>query len=428
MKKRLTIYFFLIAALGIALSSAFGMWFHQTQEREAARQTLVELLNLMDAQDYYTDAEGWAEQLQAAAPDKRLTIIAPDGTVLSDTYGEVTENHADRPEVISALETGWGEAERRSETTGETLLYEAKRFTDGNVGRISMPISSVNALFFQGLLSFLGAAAVALVLTLLLARKLAQKTAQPLEEKEEALEQEGEKLQIVRSEFAANVSHELKTPLTSIKGFTDMMNSGMVKDPEDQKRFISMIGVEVDRLIELINDVLKISELESVVMPQSDDRSDVLAVAEECKTALEQMARSGGVTVDISGDDAQVAMAPGRLRELLTNLMENGIKYNEPGGRVSVTVARTPEQVSIAVKDTGIGIPKESQERVFERFYRVDKGRARKTGGTGLGLSIVKHIVLLYGGSIALESAPGKGTTFTMSFPAVEASGAVQSA
>ena len=108
MKKRLTIYFFLIAALGIALSSAFGMWFHQTQEREAARQTLVELLNLMDAQDYYTDAEGWAEQLQAAAPDKRLTIIAPDGTVLSDTYGEVTENHADRPEVISALETGWG--------------------------------------------------------------------------------------------------------------------------------------------------------------------------------------------------------------------------------------------------------------------------------------------------------------------------------
>ena len=423
MKRRLTTYFFLIAALGIALSSIFGVWAYRDREISAARQTLVELLDLMDAQNYYTDPDAWAAQLQEAAPDKRLTIIAPDGTVLSDTYGQVTENHADRPEVISALATGWGEAERKSETTGETLLYEAKQFTDGNIGRISMPISSVNALFFQGLVGFLVAAAVALVLTLLLARKLAQKTAQPLEEKEEELEQEGEKLQIVRSEFAANVSHELKTPLTSIKGFTDMMNSGMVKDPEDQKRFISMIGVEVDRLIELINDVLKISELESVVMPQPDDRSDVLAVAEECKTALEPMARDGRITVSISGDDAQVAMAPGRLRELLTNLMENGIKYNEPGGRVDVAVQRKGDRVAITVKDTGIGIPRESQERVYERFYRVDKGRARKTGGTGLGLAIVKHIVLLYGGTIALESAPGKGTTFTMTFRPAEAGG-----
>ena len=162
MKKRLTTYFFLIAALGIALSSLFGVWAYRERELSAARQTLVELLDLIDAQDYYTDSEAWTSQLRQAAPDKRLTIIAPDGTVLSDTYGEVTENHADRPEVIAAAETGWGEAERRSETTGESLLYEAKRFTDGNVGRISMPISSVNALFFQGLAGFLGAAAVAL--------------------------------------------------------------------------------------------------------------------------------------------------------------------------------------------------------------------------------------------------------------------------
>ena len=158
-------------------------------------------------------------------------------------------------------------------------------------------------------------------------------------------------------------------------------------------------------------------------MPQPDDRSDVLAVAEECKTALEPMARDGRITVSISGDDAQVAMAPGRLRELLTNLMENGIKYNEPGGRVDVAVQRKGDRVAITVKDTGIGIPRESQERVYERFYRVDKGRARKTGGTGLGLAIVKHIVLLYGGTIALESAPGKGTTFTMTFRPAEAGG-----
>ncbi len=126
------------------------------------------------------------------------------------------------------------------------------------------------------------------------------------------------------------------------------------------------------------------------------------------------------MSLRISGDAAQVPVAPSRLRELFTNLMENGIKYNEPGGRVDVTVKKKDGWVTITVKDTGIGIPKECQERVFERFYRVDKGRDRKTGGTGLGLSIVKHIVLLYGGTIRLESAPGKGTTMTVEFRAVE--------
>lgn len=172
-KRRLTTYFLLIATLGIALSSAFGVWVYRDRELSSARQTLVELLNLMDAQNYYTDAEAWSQQLHTAAPDKRLTIISPEGEVLSDTYGQVTENHADRPEFQSALATGWGEAERKSDTTGEMLLYEAKQFTDGNVGRLSMPISSVNALVLQGLVGFLAAAVVALVLMLVLARKRA---------------------------------------------------------------------------------------------------------------------------------------------------------------------------------------------------------------------------------------------------------------
>ena len=420
MKRRLTIYIFLIAALGIAISSLFGVWTYRQREVASARQTLVELLDLIDAQNYYTDAAAWSRQLQTAAPDKRLTIIAPDGTVLADTHGEVEENHADRPEVQQALETGWGEANRRSETTGEQLLYEAKRFTDGNIGRMAMPISSVNSLVLQGLAGFAVAAAVALALTLLLAHKLAQRTAKPLERREEELEQEGEKLQSARSEFAANVSHELKTPLTSIKGFTDMLSSGMVRDPEDQKRFITMIGVEVDRLIELINDVLKISELESVMIPQPEDRADVRQVAEESREALKQAAEQGGISVNITGSGGVVAMAPARLRELLTNLIENGIKYNEPGGRVDVSVEPAGGKVTIRVSDTGIGIPEECQERIFERFYRVDKGRARKTGGTGLGLSIVKHIVLVYGGKIYLDSVPGKGTTFTVELEAAK--------
>ena len=150
-KRRLTTYFLLIATLGIALSSAFGVWVYRDRELSSARQTLVELLNLMDAQNYYTDAKAWSQQLHTAAPDKRLTIISPEGEVLSDTYGQVTENPADRPEFQSALATGWGEAERKSDTTGEMLLYEAKQFTDGNVGLLSMTISSLNALVLQGL-------------------------------------------------------------------------------------------------------------------------------------------------------------------------------------------------------------------------------------------------------------------------------------
>ncbi|NCB62843.1 MAG: hypothetical protein EOM52_04395 [Clostridia bacterium] len=417
MKKRLTTYIFLIAALGIALSSAFGVWSSHQRELDTARQTLGELLDLMDAQDYYTDAEKWAAQFATAAPDKRLTIIAPDGTVLSDTYGEVTANHATRPEFQEALATGRGEAIRTSGTMGTTVLYEARRFTDGNVGRVAMSIASVNALFLRGITGFAVAALAALALALLLARKLAVKTAAPIEEETEQLHREGEKLQSVRSEFAANVSHELKTPLTSIKGFTDMLSSGMVKNPEDQKRFITMIGVEVDRLIELINDVLKISELESVVIPQSDDRADLLNVAREAVEFLAPAAKKAGVDIRVSGEDAAAAVAPARLRELVQNLVENGIKYNVPGGRVDVTVSRGAGKVTIAVSDTGIGIPEEARERVFERFYRVDKGRNRKTGGTGLGLSIVKHITMLYGGTIALESELGKGTAVTVSFP-----------
>ena len=159
MKKRLTTYIFLIAALGIALSSVFGVWAYRNRELTAARQTLVELLNLMDAQSYYTDAAAWSAQFAVAAPDKRLTIIAPDGSVLSDTWGEVTASHADRPEFQDALAKGSGEAIRPSDTTRTTMLYEARRFTDGNIGRVSMPISSVNALVLQGCLLYTSDAA-----------------------------------------------------------------------------------------------------------------------------------------------------------------------------------------------------------------------------------------------------------------------------
>lgn len=221
----------------------------------------------------------------------------------------------------------------------------------------------------------------------------------------------------IRSEFTANVSHELKTPLTSIKGFTDMLASGMVTSPEDQKRFLTMIGVEVDRLIDLINDILKVSELESVAIEQCEESSDVLDTANEVANFLAPVAQKANISLKVEGVHLSAAIPFDRLKELLLNLMENGVKYNEPGGSVTVTLEDEPEMVKIIVADTGIGIPEECQSRVFERFYRVQKGRSRTNGGTGLGLAIVKHIVVLYGGRLSLQSELGKGSVFTVELP-----------
>jgi two-component system phosphate regulon sensor histidine kinase PhoR len=449
MKRRITLYILLITALALFLSTAVGLYTFRVQELDSCRQNLTELLNLMDAQSYDTDAAGLVEQFHQAAPDKRLTVIAQSGEVLADSWTEGLEDHSDRPEVEEALSGRWGEAIRHSDTMGADLIYVAKVFTDGEIGRAAMPLSSVNSLVGKWAAGLLAAAVMALILAMLLARKLAQHAVEPLEQVAAALHSvmEGnlsiqlsdpkadpelrpildyldgqvawldQYIQSIRMEFTANVSHELKTPLTSIKGFTDMLVGGMVKSPEDQKQFLSMISVEVDRLIELINDVLKLSELESVAIPQADEHSDALAVAREVVEFLAPNAQRGKITLTLHGEETQTAVSPSRLRELVLNLVENGIKYNEPGGTVDITVGKANGKAVLTVADTGIGIPEEAQTRVFERFYRVDKGRTRRTGGSGLGLAIVKHITALYGGKLTLESKVGEGTKIQITLP-----------
>jgi len=418
LKHRLTLWIFLISVLALILSGVAGVAAFREQELKASRESLMELLSLMDAQGHETDPVALLEQFSKAAPGKRFTAIAQDGTVVADTAVDPADmgDHADRPEIAQALETGQGEAIRASDTVGVQMLYEARRFTDGMVIRVAMPLSAVATMMWRSVAVFLLACAVALVLAFLLSRKLAGKTAKPVEQAQEVIAQVDEKLQTSRSEFTANVTHELKTPLTSIKGFTDMILSGIVKDPEDERRFISMIGVEADRLIRLINDVLKLSELESVAISQPDEAAEILAVDNEVADLLRPTA--GEVTIAVAGTEQWANISPGRLRELVINLMSNAVKYNVPGGSVTVTAERAEEgMVRLRVKDTGIGIPEEDQPRVFERFYRVDKGRSKKAGGTGLGLAIVKHTTALYGGRIDLKSKPGEGTEITITLP-----------
>lgn len=419
LKRRLTLAIFGITVLALLLAGAAGLHAFRNQELDAARETLEELLRLMDAQSQDTDPQGLLAQFSAAAPGKRFTAVMADGTVVADTAADPSalEGHAGRPEIEDALKTGRGEALRASDTVGVQMLYVARRFTDGMVVRVAMPLSSVTAVALRTALGFAAAAAVGMLLAFLLARRLAGSTVRPVTQAEQAIAQVDEKLQLSRSEFTANVTHELKTPLTSIKGLADMITSGIVAEEADRQRFIAMIGVEADRMIRLINDILKISELETVAAAPDGESAPMLRGAEEVAELLRPTA--GDVEITVDGAECRAGLSAGRLRELLMNLMVNAVKYNVPDGRVQVTVGRAEQagRVFLRVEDTGIGIPEEAQSHVFERFYRVDKGRSKKAGGTGLGLSIVKHITALYGGTIELSSTVGEGTTVTITLP-----------
>ena len=225
---------------------------------------------------------------------------------------------------------------------------------------------------------------------------------------------EQEEAERSRREFSANVSHELKTPLQSIIGSAELLENGMVK-PEDMPRFVGHIRREAARLVTLIEDIIRLSQLdEQVELPREE--VSLLALAEEVRETLAEAAQSRDVTLTVSGDDGIFVGVRRLLSQLIYNLTDNAIRYNRPGGTVEITVSEEEEGVRLTVRDSGIGIPKEHLEKVFERFYRVDKSHSRQSGGTGLGLSIVKHAAAYHKAEIQMESAPGQGTTITIQF------------
>jgi len=221
---------------------------------------------------------------------------------------------------------------------------------------------------------------------------------------------ESQNAEQMRREFSANVSHELKTPLQGIIGSAELLESGMVK-PDDTSRFVGHIRKEASRLVNLVEDIIRLSQLdEGVALPA--ERVDMLAIAEEVKTILQPSAEEKNISISVSGGGFILQGVRRMLQEIVYNLCDNAIKYNVPGGSVSIHV----EHNRLVVRDTGIGIPAEHQDRIFERFYRVDKSHSKASGGTGLGLSIVKHAVAYHKAEIQLESSPGRGTAITIQF------------
>ena len=220
----------------------------------------------------------------------------------------------------------------------------------------------------------------------------------------------------MRKEFSANVSHELKTPLTSISGYAEIMKNGMVR-PEDIPLFSERIYKEARRLITLVEDIIKLSKLDEESVELEKEEVDLYELTREIISRLSPQAAQKNIRMEVTGEPVKYFGIRQILDEMIYNVCENAVKYNVENGRVSVWVGNTLDGPKVTVTDTGIGIPREHHERIFERFYRVDKSHSKERGGTGLGLSIVKHGALLHGAKVTVDSMPGRGTKIEMQFP-----------
>lgn len=379
----------------------------------------------------------YLEEMDAQQEETRVTRIGSDGDVLYDSSEgqEDMENHADRPEVREAFQSGAGQDIRESDTLGRQMFYYAQRLSDGSVLRVSKTISSALGSALQILPGMAVIAVLMVGLAWMLSKWQVSKLIEPInkldlehplendvyEELTPLLEsmdkqnKEKEAIANMRKEFSANVSHELKTPLTSISGYAEIMMNGLVR-PEDVRGFSERIYNEASRLIVLIEDIIRLSKLDEGGGEVEKEEVDLYALTREVCSRLAHKAEKHSVHVEVSGEPVSIVGIRQVLNEMIYNICENAIKYNKPGGKVDVWVGSTLKGVKVIVTDTGIGIPEDQQERIFERFYRVDKSHSKETGGTGLGLSIVKHGAILHNASIHVDSSLGKGTRMELTF------------
>lgn len=379
----------------------------------------------------------YLEQLDSAGAQTRITYIDQDGNVLYDSQGGEAslENHKERKEIREALEKGSGEDIRMSDTVGAELYYYAIRMQNGNVLRVAKTRDSLagTALQILPLVAFLGFFMI--LLAYVISRHQTNRLIRPINELDIAHpldnnvyeelapllteidrhNKEKEKTVIMRKEFSANVSHELKTPLTSISGYAEIMKNGLVR-PEDMHIFAERIYKEAKRLITLVEDIIKLSKLDEESVELEKENVEMYELCREVLGRLMMQAEEKNVTLQLDGEPVVYCGIRQIMDEMIYNLCENAVKYNVDGGRVILQVGRTEDGVKITVTDTGIGIPAEHLGRIFERFYRVDKSHSKETGGTGLGLSIVKHGALLHDAKVEVQSEVGKGTRIILLF------------
>lgn len=436
MKKKINRYLLLTVFLSLSttLLMAIAVFHHMYREQIIEdMKTYGEVLSGM-----ISSGEELRDHYRSPDSDIRITAISAGGDVVYDSQAgnETLGNHADRPEVKEAEETGEGYAVRHSDTLNRDMYYYAVQLENGDVLRLSKEEKNIWSVFESTLRPIIAIGIGMFLLCMLLSRYITnslvpiEKLASDIDNVDgiqtyeelvpfiTTIQKQHEdilKSAKMRQEFTANVSHELKTPLTSISGYAELIETGLAGEDNIQ-RFAAEIHRNAKRLLTLINDIIRLSELDADDMEVAFSDVDLYGLAETCVESLRLNAESHGIHIECSGKPCIVHGNKEMLEELLYNLSDNAIRYNRLGGKVQVIIEKENGFPVLIVKDTGIGIPKESQERVFERFYRVDKSRSKQTGGTGLGLAIVKHIVAQHHAKLRLRSEVGVGTEVSVTF------------
>lgn len=470
MQKRIHLQFGLIAFFVILVTAVSAMLLFSTllksqvyDDLKTYGHVIANEMELMDGLDRLEESD-----YDPKEDGLRITLLDSSGKVILDTLADESsmDNHLSRPEIAEALKYGEGTSVRTSNTIAVHTLYYAFQLSDGRILRVGKDSDRIFHLFRNTVLLAIVLSLLILSVCLLLSHLLTKRLLAPIRRlaahpddiysvkmnsspnpgmrfsddqnsnKADSCPEDPERIYSeiqpfvrtireqhinilnharMRQEFTANVSHELKTPLTAISGYAELIGSGMA-DEKDTRHFANEIYRSSDRLLTLINDIMRLSELDENEHTFEMEYVDLYAAAQGCLDMMELQAEKQDVALHLEGEHARIIANKTLIDELLYNLCSNGVRYNIRGGSVAVSVKPKDGKVLLVVKDTGIGIPREHQERVFERFYRVDQGRSKQNGGTGLGLAIVKHIVAQHNARIELESEPGKGTEIQIWF------------
>ncbi len=461
MKKAVFRKCMIVLFVALSLSSAISCFMISRILMENTEEHMQYILSLLDASlNMDQDLEKQVEELPHTINNERarFTIIGLDGTVYADSSIEnISEmyDHSDRSEVQKAINEGNGVSIRKSDTLGISMLY-VTHYSEKNqlVLRVAVPFIGISVYVKLLLPSIIVSFLISTIIASSLAARFAKTVALPLKEisreiqkiQDKSVElhfkdypypelniiaettekmskeiqmaiQDLEKEKTIRQEFFSNASHELKTPLTSVRGYIELMESGIVTDEAQKEEFFRRIKKETQNMTNLINDILMISRLETKEAKVSFSEVRMYPLLQDVLTSFETMAEAMNIKIELDCQPVCVWGNLQQMQELLNNLVGNAVKYNRPDGMITIRMKERQKKLYLSVADTGVGIPKEDLERIFERFYRVDKGRNKKVGGTGLGLAIVKHIVQYYNGQIEVRSTVGVGSIFEVWIP-----------
>ncbi len=443
---RLKIYRIIcVMMIAAVAATAFGFFYvsfsQRVKEREKhVKMRAVEIASYLNVTDGLIDENRFFDEIFFDSSKLRVTVIDENGKVIYDNEADagVMDNHSGRPEVEKAFAEGIGESKRMSSTLDKSIYYAAVRLDGGKVLRVAESNTSILWVAIAFVPELLLIILLICIAAVFIAKHMTKKIMRPINEIDinniesteiypeirpfvERIKKDNEareQTEQIRREFSANVSHELRTPLTTISGYAQMINNGMAK-AEDVAFFGEKIEKEADRLILLINDIINLSKLDETDKVVAPEIIDLAELAKTVVTDLLPHAAKNGINIYFGGEAVMVAANRTLLYEMIYNVVDNAIKYNRENGNVTVTTIPYEEGSAISVKDTGIGIAEEDRERIFERFYRVDKSHSKTIGGTGLGLSIVKHAAMIHKAQIKIESELGKGTEFTIVFPSI---------